>query len=372
MNRSFNEGLQPKLNSGLFLRRSRKPKQVDFGNSPHTGFTIGSFSVGGRSATSLNNAYSFGVSGSVAAIRYMPHFTARLTEFWYCTGSKNGTPTGALTIEVREASGGTSALLPATLITSESHTPTADNTFQQVKFTNPPLFEINKIYYIIIGDAAGNATNFYRIWSQTELVTFNNQSSLSKFGTITTTNGFATNGTAGASHMGFLKFDNGVTIGSVITGGGTSGSNTNKRGYLIEPLGLDCEIYGVQVAAGANISGVEVFAKSQGPNDAPLYRQTMTDANRNLGQVYFDRPFRMLADRAYRVVLTYSANSSNPGQVNAVFAPGSPPREGANMFDDRVFPCLQNANKWDDSHRLLGVNSYAMIIMMRRIYDPRT
>lgn len=370
MNRGY-YGAQGKINSGLFLRRGRRPKERDFGNTPHTGITIGSFSVGGRSSSSLNNAYSFGVSGSVAAIRYMPHFTARLTEFWYATGAKNGSPTGALTIEVREASSN-SQVLPGTLMTSESHTPSADTTFQQVKFTSPPLFEINKIYYIIIGDPAGNATNFYRIWSQTELMTFNNVTGLNKFGTITTTNGFSTNGTAGASHMGFLKFDNGVTIGSVITGGGTSGSNTNKRGYLIENLGLDYEIYGIQLAATTNISHIEVFAKSQSPNSQPLYRQALNDANRNLGQVYFEQPFRMYGDRQYRVVCAYSANSNSPGQINSLFAPGNPPREGANMFDDRVFPCLQNGAAWNDTHRNLGVHSYAMIIMMRRVYDPRT
>lgn len=371
MNRGHFEGFQ-KINGGPYLRRGRMPKAHDISVHPHSAFVIGSFSTGGASASNLNNAYSFGVSGTVTALRYMPHFSAYLNEFWYYTGTRNGTPTGALTIEVREANA-SSITLPGTLMTSESHTPTADNTWQRVVFTTPPYFSINKIYYIIIGDAAGNATNFYRVHTSNFGLPGNYGGSTERrYGTVTTSNGFATSGSGQFSgHVGLMRFSNGLVIGNVHTTGGTSGNNTNKRGYLIENLEADYEIFGVQISNSGNISGIEVFDKSQSPNQTPMMRQATNTDTANLGICYFEKPFRMRAGKSYRVVLTYSAASSNPGQINATFAPGNPPTEGVGLWGDRMFPCLQNGNAWTDTHRNLGVLNYAFVIFVRRVIDPR-
>ena len=372
MNKSFFEGLQGKLSSGLFLRRGRRPKQVDLVRDTQVGVLLGAPSAGGRSPVAITTAYSFGVSGIAAAVRFMPPFTASLNEYYYTIGSSTGTPTGALLIEVREASGGSSTLLPGTLLTSENHTPSGSaNTFQKVVFTNPPLLEANKLYFIIIGDPAGNATNYYRVWTAASISIGIAGSIVNRLGIVTTTNGYSTNGTldGGGTLHGFMVFSNGMVIGSPHVGGGTPSSNTLKRGMLIEPLGLDYEIYGVQIGSSTNVSAIEIFAKSQSANNTPLARQTLNDANRNLNNVFFEKPFRMFGDRAYRIVCAYSANSSSPGQINCNTL-GTFPTAANNLYDDRVMSTIQNGSSWQDGSRF-GSLMYNMLVLIRRIYDPR-
>lgn len=375
MNKSFFEGLQGKLSSGLFLRRGRRPKQVDLVRDTQVGVVLGAPSAGGRSAVAFTSAYSFGVGGIASAVRFMPPFTARLNEYYYNIGASTGTPTGPLLIEVREASGVVSAsstVLPGTLLTSENHTPTGSaNTFQRVVFTNPPLLETNKLYYIVIGDPAGNATNYYRVWTSASISIGIAGSIVNRLGIVNTTNGYLTNGTfdGGATLHGFMVFNNGMVIGSPHTGGGTPAANTLKRGMLIEPLGLDYEIYGVQIGGSVNISAIEIFAKSQSANDPPLARQTLNDANKNLNNVFFEKPFRMFGDRAYRIVCAYSAGSSSPGQINCNTL-GTFPTAANNLYDDRVMSTIQNGSSWQDGSRF-GSLMYNMLVLIRRIYDPR-
>lgn len=379
----MNRGTNPnfgKVNSGAYLRRGRLPRIHDQSQNPMNYLVVGTGSAGGSSASNLTDNYVFGTSGTVHALRYMPHFSAYLNEFYYYTGTTQGTPTGNLVVEVREANAN-SITLPGTLLTSENSTPTASNTWHQVVFTTPQFFRANQIYYIIVGNPTGNATNFWRLWqaSYNPIENSNLQTSR-RYGGVTTSNGFSTSGSGiNSPIVGLMRFSNGLIIGSVHTSGGTSGTNTLKRGALITNLEADYEIVASAMASTTNISGVEIFGEHQKPDDTPLYRQELNDANRNLGIVYFERPFRMRAGNSYRFVFTYSANSNSPGQINATFRPGTWPASpfnnhsilGAGLWGDRMFPTLQSGNSWNTGHGNLGVLSYNFNLHIRRITDPR-
>lgn len=381
----MNRGRNPffgDINSGAYLRRGRLPRTHDMAQNGMNYLIVGTGSAGGSSSSALNNAYVFGTSGTVTALRYMPHFSAYLNEFYYLTGTTQGTPTGNLVLEVREANNN-SITLPGTLITSENTTPTGGDTWNRVVFTTPPYFKANTLYYIIIGNPTGNATNFWRVW-QTSFnpIENSNMRTSRRYAAVSTSNGFTTSGSGlNSPVIGLMRFSNGMTIGSIHTTGGTSGTTTQKRGALITNLEADYEIFGAAIQDTTNINGVEIFASTQNPNDTPLYRQELNDANRNLGLVYFERPFRMRAGRSYRFVFTYSAASNAPGQMNAPYRPGVYPTNlfndqvnsiaAAGLWGDRMFPTIQGTNDWFTGHGQLGVFSYHFGLYIRRITDPR-
>lgn len=372
MNRGHFEGYG-KINSGLFLRRGRIPRKMNWNDMPHQGVVLGAYTTGGASAATLTNAYSFGVSGTVAAIRFLATKDCVLTDYYYATANNTGTPTGALTIEVRNSTA-TNAL-PGTLITSQSHTPT-QNAWNRVTFTTPVTMTANTVYYIILGDPAGNATNYYRVWQTNGGYAATLGGGENRWwGQVTTANGFTTQGSlTAAGNVGILGFADGTYRGLVNNGGGTPGSNTLKRGMYITELESDIEVTGVGVGSGTSWSGVEIFDASQGPRSTPLYRVECNADNRNQFCVYFPTPFRLRAGKSYRIVLTYSANSSSPGQQGA--ANGSTlPAELGDRFENqggRVFATLETAGGgWSTGIRALGITHYSMIVLGNRIIDPR-
>ena len=372
MNRGHFEGYG-KINSGLFLRRGRIPRKHNINDMPHQGVVLGAYATGGASAAALTNAYAFGVSGSVAAMRFIATKNCVLTDYYYATANNTGTPTGALTVEVRNASATNN--LPGSLIISQAHTPT-QNAWNRVTFTTPVAMTANTVYYIIVGDAAGNATNYYRVWQTNGGFAATLGGAENRWwGQVTTANGFATVGSlTAAGNVGILRFADGTYRGMLNNGGGTPASNTLKRGMYIEELEADIEVSGVSVGTGTSWSGVEIFDASQGPRSTPLYQVSCTADNRNQLVVHFPTPFRLRAGKSYRVVLTFSAASSAPGQQGAANT-STLPIEFGNLFENqggRVFATLETAaGGWSTGLRILGITHYSMVVLGNRIIDPR-
>lgn len=372
MNRGY-YGAGGKINSGLFLRRGRLPRKHNFTNYPHTGVALGAYSTGGASAATLTTAYSFGVSGSVHAVRFLARKNCTLTEFWYATGANTGTPTGALTIEVRNSTATNN--LPGTLITSESHTPTASS-WNRVVFTTPVVMTANTVYYVIVGDAAGNATNYYRVWQTNGGYAANLGGVENRWwGQVTTANGFTTAGSlTSAGTVGVMRFSDGTYAGMIHASGGTPGSTTLKRGYYINELEADIEVTGVGVGSGTSWSGVEIFDASQGPRSTPLFRIECGADNRNQFVVYFPTPFRLRAGKSYRIVLTYSANSSSPGQQNLAATTGLSQdiANALSMNGGRAVPTIETAaGGWATGSIACQISHFSMIVLGNRIIDPR-
>jgi len=373
MNRGYYDGLQGKINSGLFLRRGKLPRSMNFNDMPHNGVMLGGFSSGGASPATLTTAYSFGVSGSVHAIRYLALNDCVLTDLYYATGANTGTPTGALTIEVRNSTATNN--LPGTLITSQSHTPTASS-WNRATFATPVTMTANTLYYIIIGDAAGNATNYYRVWQNNGGYVGGLGGSENRWwGYITTTNGFSTAGTIiAAGTVGVLRFSDGTLRGMINGGGGTLASNTLKRGIYVNELECDFAVRGVTVGSAGNWSGVEIFDASQGPQSTPLIRVECTADSRNAPLVYFPKPFVLKSGKNYRIVCTFSANTTAPGVQN--LAVTTLPAEWGNFFEGlqggRVQPTIETAGGgWSTGVRACGISHYSMIVIGNRIIDPR-
>lgn len=372
MNHGHFEGIG-KVNSGLFLRRGRLPRRMNFHDMPHHGVVFGAYATGGASAATLTNAYSFGVSGSVHAVRFLARKNCILTEFWYCTAANNGSPTGALTIEIRNST--VTNNLPGTLITSQSHTPTASS-WNQVVLTSPVTMTANTVYYIIVGDPAGNATNYYRVWQTNGGYAATLGGAENRwFGQITTANGFATVGSLTvAGTVAVLGFSDGTYVGQLHGGGGTPGNNTLKRGIYINELEVDVEAIGVGVGSAASWSGVEIFDASQGPRSTPLYQVACTADNRNMVAVYFPTPFRLRAGKSYRVVLTYSANSSSPGQQNLPATTGLSQKiiDVISNQGGRAIPTIETtAGGWATGVTQTTISHFSMIVIGNRIIDPR-
>lgn len=371
MNRGHYE-VNGRTNTGLFLRRGRIPPPHNLFANPHQGNVIGSYSTGSVTPTVLTSAYSFGVSGTLRALRFIMPSTKVLTEIWYATGANTGSPTGALTVELR-TSNASNALLPGTLVTSESSTPVASS-WNRVVLTTPQQLTINTMYFIVVGDPAGNATNYYRVFDNTGGLAATLGGLESRFwAPVNTTNGFATAGTLIAGgHIMLLKFSDGTWMGMQNSGGGTPSSNTLKRGIYIDNFETDMEIFGMSVGSAASWDGVEIFGGNQAPNSSPLYRQTVTADNRALLFCYFERPFRMRVGTSYRAVMTFSAASSAPGQIGtANFASSPDPTAGMPWGTKLQATIATSGNVWQTGNKTLGLSQYAILLMVRRVLDPR-
>jgi hypothetical protein len=372
MNRGYYRGIG-KINSGAFLRRGRIPRRMNYNDMPHQGVVLGAYATGGASAANLTNAYSFGVSGTVAAIKYTATKNCVLTDFWFCTGANNGTPTGNLTIEVRNSTATNN--LPGTLITSESYLPT-QSAWNKVSFASPVSMVANTTYYIIVGDPAGNVTNYYRVWQSTggyaaTLGGVENR----WWGQITTANGFATvGGLTTAGTVAVLRFADGTYRGMYHSGGGTISPSTLKRGIYVNELECDYEITGVGLGSTTSWSGVEVFDGNQGPNSTPMYRFDVTADNRNNLIAYFPQPFLMRAGKNYRVVLTWSASTSSPGAqtIPIQSIPAEWPSSLDGLNGGRAKPTIDNGNGgWSTGVLATAFHHYGMVILGNRILDPR-
>lgn len=370
MNRGYYE-VNGRTNTGLFLRRGRIPAPHDLLAMRHMGNAIGGYGLGGVTPSSLTTAYSFGVSGTVRALRFMVNRTRTITEIWYATGAKTGSPVGALTIELRGANA-SNALLPGTLLTSETNTPASD-AWNRVVLTTPQQLSPNTLYYVIVGDPAGNATNYYRVYDNTGGLTATLGGAEARFwAPINTTNGFTTAGTLVNGGMCMLlKYADGGWDGMQGSGGGTPASNTLKRGMYLSDFETDMEIYGMSVGSAASWNGVEIFGGDQAPNSTPLYRQTVTTDARNLLVCYLERPFRMRVGNTYRVVMTFSANSSSPGQ-NGVANPSTSPNDTGMPWGKRLQPTIATSgNAWQTGYKVLGISHYSIVLLVNRVLDPR-
>jgi hypothetical protein len=374
MNRGYFE-VNGRTNTGLFLRRGRIPPPHILTSTPHIGNIIGNYSIGGVSPSTLTTAYVYGTSGTVRALRFMQDRDKQLlTEIWYATGANTGTPTGALTIELRAADATAPTLKAGTLITSQSHTPT-QNSWNRVVLTTPQQLSINTIYYVVIGDAAGNATNYYRMYDNTGGVLNALGGVESRFwAPINTTNGFSTNGTLinGGMCM-ILGFADGSYRGMLHAGGGTPASNSLKRGYYLSNFETDIVLEGISVGTSTNWNGIEIFGGDQAPFQTPLYSEVMNADNRGLLLGYLNQPFRMRVGNAYRVVMTFSGNSTSPGQIGVANATTAFPANVGWAWGCRADPTIATtSNAWSTGAKTLGITNYGMLLMVRRVMDPRT
>lgn len=371
MNRGY-FGQHGRTNTGIFLRRGRIPPPHIISATPHYGYAIGSFSTGGTTPLGLTTAYSFGVSGQVRALRFISQRDQILTRLWYATGSNTGTPTGALTVEVRGANAANPGLLPGTLLATESSTPTA-NSWNLVNLTTPLQLTANTIYFVIVGDAAGNATNYYRVWDNTGgNVGTLGQGEQRFWAPINTSNGFSTAGNILTGGMvSILGFADGTTYGMIQGGGGTPASNTFQRGYYLSNFETDIELYGMVVGSSTNWNAISIYGGDQGPNQSPLYTESMTADNRALVFGYLRRPFRLRVGNAYRVVMGFSGASSSPGQNVAVNSSTVPVDNVGLTWGCLAIPTLATANGWTTGYKDLGITNYGMVLLVRRVMDPR-
>lgn len=324
--------------------------------APYINMQVG----GGVGVLSLNTAFTFGSAGVCRGYRWCSPVTDYLTDFYLLVIGKTGSP-GALTLQVRDVSA-SSALLPGTLLTSDTFTPTTTAIWYRVSFTTPQLLTQGKHYFIVVGDAAGSAGNFWQIL--TSGVT-NSESRESNWLHVASTGGFASAGTAGNMAHGGIRYASGLVIGNAVSGSGTPGGTT-PRGIKILGLETDVVIFGAIIATTTSVVKFQLFKGDAGPNSTPEFEVTWDATAILVGSTMFP-PYRLKAGQVYRAVVTVSGASSAPGQwnCNSMAIPLQYPEMAAMLPEmGRIMGTIGTANNgWTDTYDTI----YRLSLLVREV-----
>lgn len=315
---------------------------------------------GGVGTVSLNTAYTFGSAGVCRGYRWCSPVTDYLTDFYLYVNSKTGSP-GALTIEVRDVSA-SSALLPGTLLTSDTFTPTTTALWYRTAFTTPQLLTQGKHYFIVVGDAAGSAGNFWVILTSGVTASETRDNNWLH---VTSTGGFASAGTAGNMAHGGIRYRSGLTIGNVVSGSG-SPFTAQPRGIKVLGTEVDVIIFGAMIASTASVVKFQLFKGDAGPNSTPEFEVTWDATAILVGSTMFP-PYRLKAGQVYRAVITSSAASGAPGQwnCNGLAAPLTYPELAAMTPEmGRIMGTVGTSNNgWTDGYDVI----YRVSLLVREV-----
>lgn len=268
----------------------------------------------GSTTHTLNTAYSFGTAANQAlAIRFISPVTSTLTHAYFFVHASAGS-VGNVLCEVR---GYSSATVPAggAASASQSVSWVGATKWLQVAFSSPASVVAGNAYFVVLGNADGTpGTNYPTIrigFSGPKVV--DNQ--IARFMSVTSTNGFSTGSvmTSGAPSLGVLKFADGTVIGNPYTAAGSYSSNQRRRGIKINALEKALGFNAMQINTAGNAATIEVYSGTTIPGGS-LVRTADTLPASAITILSAEIPEIILsANTIYRVVMTFSGNSTAPG-----------------------------------------------------------
>lgn len=269
-----------------------------------------------------NTVYSFGSTGAVIGWRFCAPSTTTLAA---CLAFITAT-TGAgntVTFELRNDSAGST--VPGTLVTNGTATVasgTTANKWVKATFATPPSVTAGTWYWIVVGNAAADAASNNFTVVRTSGVTETEVTSAAQgwFVVGSSTNGFSTNvGTSSAAPVGVISFSDGSYIGNPYTQGNVGyASSTLERGLKISGLTGPLSISGLMwVVVSPNVSGVKIYSDAAtAPGGTTVLNESFSTSDKNIGAHQFASPITLQASTVYRVVFTFSGNTTAPQYQN--------------------------------------------------------
>jgi hypothetical protein len=220
----------------------------------HAALTFASTTV------ALDSAYLFQTAARDAlGARVMLNVNKTLSLVYYFITATAGTAANIddHNLELRNDNGAATAP-STTLHTSASMNPNADAAVVGWHQFNPADFAMVKgtVYWVIVGDADGNGTDFATVLAGTNAYAAGLQD------VATSTDGFTTASIVAARFPSIiLAFTDGQRLGCSLTSAPANASNTNRRGlYWNAAFTEDIKIFGFVYTAGtANITSGEIY-----------------------------------------------------------------------------------------------------------------
>jgi hypothetical protein len=269
----------------------------------------------------LDSAYTAGSAGDAFGTRIILTSTLTLNNIYFYLNAFTGTPANVndLNWEIRTTTGNVPDTTAPGLVASGTKDPSSATGWINISGLSQSLTS-NTIYWIIVADADGNATDFATVGTQGLFGPYQYVENYWDLSLATTANGFSSQSTPISSGLLVCVFDGGITHGWPYTGTATSANTTNRRGLYIDGLTEASGYWGaISFSAGsANFSGVELLAAATIPGGTPINTAsifTLDQAGVRNGAV-LSSPYTLEKSTPYRFVFTYSAAATHPGKVN--------------------------------------------------------
>lgn len=276
---------------------------------------LGPVNPGSRTAYALDSAFTLGSAGKCMGVRFVAPATTTISYAMFfvtaapasahnlsvvaCAYGVNGTRAGsALTNGTVSVSGGTTA-----------------GVWLKATFSTPPNITEGEVYWIVIGDPSGAASNY-------SVVSRASGSAITKQISFTSSDGFATNGTSVSTPFsGVVAFGDGSFLGNSVSASAVNHTNnTLERGIKVL-FDVDTYVYGVTNSAvilPPATGSIKIYVDGEAPGGT-IYSGfnagvalPINDNASGISDILFS-PCLLQGGVAYRVVYAYAANSTFPG-----------------------------------------------------------
>lgn len=308
---------------------------------------LGESSAAAATNTALNTAYAYGVGGVARAVRFHAPESATLTDAYFYCQAQTGSP-GALTVELRGMKSANANTPDTAALATTTVTPGGAGQWFKATFASPYTLTAGAPYFVCIGDPAGSGSHCWTITMGGGMLDTDIQSRTVMPGS-TTSDGWATNGSALAATPTPAVRIGGVVYGAVYTGTNTTSSNQLKRGLRIGPFPFDAEVCGLRLNTWTSVSGLSIFAEGDGPGDTPLHAISISADDITAAAKQFT-PVWLLRDTVYRAVTTYSANSAAPGGLQSLDLTRYTELYDLLLFGGRCRGTIESGGAWADSY----------------------
>lgn len=293
----------------------------------------------------LTTAFVPNVSGIGFGITFIPPDAGNLTDLWISPDSFLGDwslTDGAINYSIHDGANASINYSASTTILNSGTIPltTGDAGAWVRKSGLSVALEADKMYFIMIGDADGNATNYVKMnrdIRQGQTLTPVHANAL------TTSTGFSTQGGLAGYPPVFAVRVGGVTYcGATWKGSVVPAGSTLKKGLRIKipagypPVALTCVGIGSRLFYG----GLHLYrGESAIPNDTPVWSQAFNELS---GANSHNWPVRtiptdnlpvLLGGETYYLVRYYTTNVNSPQKITTFSNVDDELRQGLHSFD---------------------------------------
>ena len=285
----------------------------DVGTMPiFFGWQVGG-SPAGPATTSLNSAYANNSTGNSVATRFALAAAKTLSTVYFWINSFTGTASNVndLNLEVRTEQ---SLFKPTTASTVATATLDPLSNTSWVSVSCSASLSAGAVYYLIIGDADGNGTDFAIIargGTNTSYETFNVLAA--RTASWTSANGFNTQSFEDRIGKIIPIFSDGTGAGDPFSASANPTNDSNQKGLYIDGLTNSLKVYGIICSGSANITGASIWSGTNGPGsshgtDAQVYSTVGNRWSANVGGAFFSA-YTLVANTPYRFVVNGGASS---------------------------------------------------------------
>lgn len=329
-----------------------------------TPIRIGAPGSGTISTFALDSAFTYGTSGDSISFEYFARESDTLTDFYFYVTAVTGTAGSIqITCEVRNDSSGNPG---ATVHATQTTTCNGAATWSRVTFGTPYSFVTGTKYHIVLSNSSGAPTTDYPTVARNMTRFTNNDTN--DLTARTSTDGSTWGASSGAA-LDVLKFSGQDAIGIPYTSATTSyASNTRERGFYIAARAVDWTIYEVRIGSSASsISGGKILKAATGSSGETPGAGEYAGVYDGSLAIKFGADAVLLAEEAYRLVLTFSGNSVSPQYFEVNDRARYTDVQDAEYLDGIIYGTIgDGAGGWTDSPGVMP----RMELLIRSIETP--